>query len=61
MTAETAEKKAIKDYLRLKGWYVYHNLAGLGCYAGLADLTAIKKGRVLQIEVKAGKGKQSDN
>ena len=61
MTAETLEKKAIKEYLKLKGFFVYHNLAGLGCKRGLADLTAIKNGVVYQIEVKVGKGKQSDN
>ena len=61
MTKETAEKKAIKDYLKLKGVFVYHNLAGLGCYPGLADLTCIYKGIVYQIEVKAGKNKQSAN
>ena len=60
-TPETLEKQAIKRYLALKGYYVYHNLAGLGCFAGLADLTAIKNGRVIQIEVKAGKGRQSSN
>jgi|ETNvirnome_2_300_1030623.scaffolds.fasta_scaffold20872_3 Holliday junction resolvase len=60
MTKETAEKHAIRDYLRLNGWFVYHNLAGLGCYAGLADLTALRNGVVVQIEVKTPKGKQSD-
>jgi Holliday junction resolvase len=61
MTKETAEKKAVKDYLALKGYYFYHNLAGLGCKAGVPDITAIKGGSVWQIEVKAGKGKQSPN
>ena len=61
MTLETAEKKAIKDYLKLKGAFVFHNLAGLGCFAGLADLTCIHYGKVYQIEVKAGKNKQSAN
>ena len=63
MTPETAEKKAIRDYLRLKGAFVFHNLAGLGVYPGLADLTAIYKGKVYQIEVKAAgvKHKQSAN
>ncbi|MHA1280299.1 MAG: hypothetical protein ACTSQ8_24255 [Candidatus Helarchaeota archaeon] len=59
-TAETAEKAKIKQYLRMTGWFVYHNLAGLGCFTGLADLTAIKGSNVIQIEIKAGKGKQSE-
>lgn len=61
VTKETAEKFAIKQYVFFLGGFVYHNLAGLGCYAGLADLTAVIKGKVIQIEVKAGKGKQSEN
>jgi hypothetical protein len=60
MTPETAEKRAIKDYLTFKGIFHYHNLAGLGCYPGIADITAIKNGIVYQIEVKASKGRQSE-
>ena len=61
MTPESAEKKAIKDYLNYQGIFFYHNLAGLGCFPGLPDLTAIKHGVVYQIEVKTKKGKQSEN
>jgi len=61
MTEETKLKQAIKKYLRLKGWFVYHNLAGLGVYPGIADYVAIKDGHVVQIEVKSAKGKQSEN
>ena len=61
MTPETAEKKAIRDYLRYKGFFVYHNLAGLGVFPGIPDLTAIDdKGTVYQIEVKTPKGRQSE-
>ena len=59
-TLETLEKKAIKEYLKYKGVFYYHNLAGLGVYPGLPDLTVIKDGKVIQIEVKV-KAKQSDN
>jgi Holliday junction resolvase len=59
MTPETAIKKQIKDYLKIKGWLCFYNLQGLGSYPGIPDLTAIKDGRVLQIEVKTLKGKQS--
>lgn len=61
MTEETQEKKAIKEYLKYKGAFVYHNLAGLGVYAGISDLTCIFKGMVYQIEVKKKGGKQSSN
>ena len=60
MTQETIEKNQIRDYLRYTGWFVFHNLAGLGVYAGIADLTAIKNGCVLMIEVKTEKGKLSE-
>ena len=57
---ESEIKAGIKQYLRLKGWFVIHNLAGLGSYPGIADITAIKGGRVIQIEAKRTKGFQSD-
>ena len=60
MTPEGHEKQAIKQYLKLKGIFYYHNLAGLGVFPGIPDLTAIHNGVVYQIEVKAGKGKQSE-
>jgi len=59
MTPETAIKKQCRDYLRAKGWFVFHVLQGLGCYPGMSDMIAIKKGRVLFIEIKAPKGRQS--
>lgn len=61
MTEETKLKQDIKKYLRLKGWFVYHNLAGIGVYPGIADFVTIKDGHVVQIEVKAPKGRQSEN
>ena len=59
-TPETAIKRAIKSYLNLKGYFFFHNLAGLGCYPGIPDITAMKNGKVYFIEVKSEKGKQSD-
>lgn len=61
MTPETAEKTAIKQYFQLIGVFYYSNLAGIASYPGLADITAIHNGVVYQIEVKAGKNKQSVN
>lgn len=57
---ETEIKASIKLFLRLKGWFVYHNIAGIGSYGGLPDITAIKEGRIIQIEAKRLKGIQSD-
>lgn len=60
ITPETAEKKVIKDYLTAMGWFWYPNTAGFGSKPGIPDLTAVKNGVVLQIEVKAFGGKQSE-
>jgi len=59
MTPESAEKKAIKDYLYLINAFSYWNMAGMGSYPGLADITCIHNGKVYQIEVKAKGGRQS--
>lgn len=50
----------IRDYLRYKGWFVYYNLQGLGCYPGLPDMCAVKGGKVVHLEIKTPKGKQSE-
>lgn len=60
MTEETSHKIAIKQYLRHKGIFFYHNLAGMGVYPGVADITAISNGKCYQIEVKAKNGIQSE-
>ena len=52
MTPETALKNQVRHYLRMRGWFTFHLLQGLGCYPGLSDLCAIKAGRVIWIEVK---------
>ncbi len=60
-TTETDIRKQLQDYLGWRGWHVHYNLAGLGSYPGISDLTAIKNGRVVWVEVKKpGTGKQSD-
>lgn len=50
----------IEAYLRLTGWFIYHNLAGLGSWPGLSDLVAIRDGEVIHIEIKNKNGIQSD-
>lgn len=59
---ETDIRRVLVDYMRCKGWFVYHCLAGLGSYPGLSDLVAVKDGRIVHIEVKRpGTGLQSEN
>ena len=53
-------RRQIQDYLSWTGWFIYYNLAGLGSYPGLSDLVAIKNGRVVYIEVKTRRGRQSE-
>ena len=60
--SETDIRKMLVEYMRMKGWFVYHCLAGLGSYPGLSDLVAVKDGRIVHVEVKRpGTGKQSKN
>lgn len=59
MTPETAIKKSVKQYLQIKGWFIFPMLAGLGAYKGIADFYVIKGGRGIWIEVKTARGKQS--
>ncbi len=61
MTPETGIKHQVKDYLRLRGWFVFHNIAGIGSFPGLSDLVAVKDGIVLFIECKAPNGRMSDH
>jgi len=58
---ESDIRKQLQDYLRLKGWHVHYNLQGLGSYRGLSDLTAIKDGWVIFLEVKTPTGTQRED
>jgi len=57
---ESDIRRQIRDYLRLKGWFTFHLLQGLGSYPGLSDLVALKAGQVLFIELKRPGGRQSE-
>lgn len=57
---ENQIQSAIREYLHWKGWFVIRHQQGLGCHKGLSDLTAIKDGHVVWIEVKTPRGSQSD-
>lgn len=56
---ESDVRAGIKKYLALTGWLCYSNLQGLGCKVGLSDLTILKKGVVVWVELKRPGGKQS--
>ena len=51
---------AVRSFLQLGGWYVVRHQQGLGSHKGFPDLTAIKDGRTVYVEVKTETGKQSD-
>ncbi len=57
---ETEIRRQVRDYLRIRGWFVFHILQGLGCYLGVTDLIAVRGGRVIFIELKTARGRQSD-
>jgi len=57
---ETMILQQIRDYLRTLGWFVVRHQQGLGCHKGLSDLTVVKDGRTIWLEVKTAKGKQSE-
>jgi Holliday junction resolvase len=58
---ENDVKRVVKDYLSAKGFFHFHILQGLGSYKGIPDMVAIKKGRVLFLEIKKPTGKQSEH
>ena len=61
MTPEGQIQKEVKQYLQWTGWFVFKNHQTLGSYKGISDLTAMKKGRTLWIEIKRPKGKLSQH
>ena len=59
---ETDIRRQVRDYLRIKGWFCFHVLqGGVGVYRGITDLIAAKDGRVLFIELKTARGRQSQH
>lgn len=57
---ETIIQNQVRELLRHDGWYVIRHQQGLGSHAGLSDLTAIKDGKTIYIEIKTPKGYLSD-
>lgn len=59
MQAESVILNQVRDVLRLDGWDVTRHQQGLGSRRGFPDLTALKDGKTLYIEIKTAKGRQS--
>lgn len=57
---ETIIQNQVREALRMDGWYVIRHQQGLGSHLGLSDLTAIKEGKTIYIEIKTPTGKLSD-
>lgn len=56
---ETYIRNNIKRLLQEDGWDVTYHQQGIGSRKGFPDLTAMKDGKTLYIEVKTPTGKQS--
>ncbi len=56
---ETQIRHSITEALRLAGWDVTYHLQGIGCRIGFPDLTAMRDGETVYIEVKTETGRQS--
>lgn len=51
-TPESSVMSALRDWLGWKGWMIVRNQQSLGSQPGVPDLTVIREGRTLWIEVK---------
>ena len=56
---ETDIRRQVTDYLQLRQYFCFYVLQGLGAYKGIPDLIAVRDGRVLFIELKTARGRQS--
>ena len=56
---ESVVLNQVREILRLDGWDVTRHQQGLGSRRGFPDLTALKDGKTLYIEIKTPTGKQS--
>lgn len=55
MDAESVILNATRQYLRIKGFRVIRHQQGMGCEAGIPDLSAIRNGRTIYLECKSPK------
>lgn len=51
----------VRQYLRTLGWYVIRIQQGMGAHRGVSDLICVRDGRVVFLECKTAKGKQSEH
>lgn len=51
-------QKQVSELLKYGGWFVYPNRQDELSYAGISDITALKDGRTIWIEIKTEKDKQ---
>lgn len=56
---ETEIQNQVREYLEWNGWFVIRHQQGLGSFKGLSDLTAIKDGKTIYVEIKKPTGSQS--
>ncbi len=57
---ESAILHAVRSHLRLMGWMVVRNVGCLGSHPGLSDLTAMREGTTIFVEVKTLTGRLSE-
>lgn len=57
---ESLIQSQVRDALRMDGWYVIRHQQGLGAHLGLSDLTAIKEGKTIYVEIKTPTGRLSE-
>ena len=51
----------VRQYLRTLGWYVIRIQQGMGAHRGISDLIVVRGGRVIFLECKTAKGRQSEH
>lgn len=57
---ETDIQNSVRDLLRADGWLVIRHQQGMGAHKGLSDLTALKDGETIYVEIKTPKGRLSE-
>ena len=57
---ETSIQNQVRELLRLDGWYVIRHQQNMGSHKGLSDLTAVKDGKTIYVEIKTPKGRLSE-
>ena len=56
---ETTIQNQVRELLRLDGWFVIRHQQNMGSHRGLSDLSAIKDGATIYVEIKTPKGRLS--